>query len=95
MLADSVMCNADVVPVPIVWRDKTPMPTGDFNVAHECVDWDLLHEGMLEKRIDPWEKGTFVHPIFGEVTSHVGENRIGFGEPGNILKKDKDGKWIV
>ncbi|SMR62120.1 unnamed protein product [Zymoseptoria tritici ST99CH_1E4] len=95
MLADSVMCNADVVPVPIVWRANTPMPTGDFNVAHECVDWDLLHEGMLEKRIDPWEKGTFVHPIFGEVTSHVGENRIGFGEPGNIMKKDKNGKWIV
>jgi hypothetical protein len=100
MLQQAVTCNADVVPITTVWKDNNPMPMGNFHVAHECVNWELLHEGMLTVRVDPWKEGTFVHPIFGEATHQKNEDgklkdRIGFGEEGNVMLKGEDGKWIV
>lgn len=45
------------------WLDDTPKPNGDPEIAHECVDWDLLMKELRSKHVDA---SVFVHPKFGE-----------------------------
>lgn len=100
MVVQAIMCQADIVPITAVWMDNQPLPSGNRHVQHECVNWDLMIEGMKQKRIDPFEKGVFVHPLFGAVVpdgrATVLKDRIGYGHMGKVLKKaGEDGEWRV
>ncbi|KAF7193029.1 hypothetical protein HII31_05590 [Pseudocercospora fuligena] len=99
MVVQAIMCQADIVPITAVWMNNQPLPSGNRHVEHECVNWELMIEGMREKRIDPFElPEIFVHPIFGNVINEEGngvvvDDRIGYGHMGRVLHVGKDGRW--
>ncbi|EME80349.1 uncharacterized protein MYCFIDRAFT_212040 [Pseudocercospora fijiensis CIRAD86] len=101
MVVQAIMCQADIVPITTVWLDNTPLPSGNRHVEHECVDFDLMIEGIRAKRVDPFARPEiFVHPIFGPVINEerngiVGDDRIGYGHMGKVLKVDGEGVWRV
>lgn len=65
-LVQEVMCKADVSPYTSRWYAKDPRPTGNSDIAHECVNWDLLRAEFKKRHVNPWEPGMIVHPIFGK-----------------------------
>jgi len=63
------MCKVDETPLTLRWLDNTPLPTGNRSIAHECVNWDRITQGLEKFKVDPFEPGVFVHPKFGEQCS--------------------------
>jgi hypothetical protein len=82
MLVEAIMCKADETPLTMIWFDNSILPGGNRTVAHECVNWDRLLEGMDEIKVDPFEPGVLVHPKFGPVVPDgrytTLDNRIGY-----------------
>ncbi|KAF2442886.1 hypothetical protein P171DRAFT_363646 [Karstenula rhodostoma CBS 690.94] len=82
MLVEQVMCNADIVPLTMHWFDESILPGGNRTIAHECVNWDRLLEGMEKNKVDPFTPGLLVHPKFGPVLPNGRQtkldNRIGY-----------------
>jgi hypothetical protein len=68
MLTEAIMCKADETPLTMIWFDNSILPGGNRTIAHECVNWDKLLEGMDEIKVDPFEPGLLMHPKFGAVT---------------------------
>lgn len=97
MVVQAIMCNADVVPITAVWMDNQPLPSGNRHVEHECVDWELMIEGMKQSRVDPFKPGVFVHPLYGPVVPDgkktVLKDRIGYGHMGKVMHVGADGEW--
>ncbi|KAG5933338.1 hypothetical protein E4U60_004520 [Claviceps pazoutovae] len=64
------------------WYQKDPRPTGNSDILHECVNWDMLKEEFKRKHVNPWEPGLLVHPVFGPVVpdgkNTVFPERMGF-----------------
>ncbi|KAF1934898.1 hypothetical protein EJ02DRAFT_439586 [Clathrospora elynae] len=93
MLIEGIKCKADETPLTLRWLDNTPLPTGNRSIAHECVNWDLITQGLEKGRVDPFVAGVFVHPKFGAVVPQgkntVIENRIGFTADAKGLDYDK------
>ncbi|AEO59550.1 hypothetical protein MYCTH_2307937 [Thermothelomyces thermophilus ATCC 42464] len=82
MLVEAIMCKADETPLTMIWFDNSILPGGNRTIAHECVNWDRLIEGMEKVKVDPFEPGLLVHPKFGPVLPDgrdtVLDNRIGY-----------------
>jgi len=82
MLVEAIMCKADETPLTMIWFDNSILPGGNRTIAHECVNWDRLIEGMEEIKVDPFEPGVLVHPKFGAVLPDgrytTLDNRIGY-----------------
>jgi len=82
MLVEAIMCKADETPLTMIWFDNSILPGGNRTVAHECVNWDRLIEGMEEIKVDPFEPGLLIHPKFGAVLPDGRytelDNRIGY-----------------
>ncbi|KAG5982194.1 hypothetical protein E4U55_002212 [Claviceps digitariae] len=74
-LVQEVICHADTAPYTTRWYQKDPRPTGNSDIAHECVNWDLLKAELKRKHVDPWEPGLLVHPVFGPVVTD-GKNTV-------------------
>ncbi|KAH7401406.1 hypothetical protein BKA66DRAFT_565048 [Pyrenochaeta sp. MPI-SDFR-AT-0127] len=81
-LVQEVICHADVAPYTTRWYQKDPRPTGNSDIAHSCVNWDLLKSELRRKHVNPWEPGLLVHPVFGPVVTEgkdtVFPERMGF-----------------
>ncbi|KAG6129635.1 hypothetical protein E4U38_004993 [Claviceps purpurea] len=83
-LVQEVLCHADTAPYTTRWYQKDPRPTGNGNIAHECVNWDMLAAEFKRKHVNPWEPGLLIHPILGPVVpdgkSTIFPDRVGFPE---------------
>jgi hypothetical protein len=55
MLIEAVMCKADETPLTMFLFNESILPGGNRSIAHECVNWDLLMEGMEKVKVDPFE----------------------------------------
>ncbi|KAG5956814.1 hypothetical protein E4U57_002277 [Claviceps arundinis] len=81
-LVQEVICHADTAPYTTRWYQKDPRPTGNSDILHECVNWDMLKEELKRKHVNPWEPGLLVHPVFGPVVpdgkNTVFPERMGF-----------------
>ncbi|KAK8014235.1 hypothetical protein PG990_007531 [Apiospora arundinis] len=93
MLVEAIMCKADETPLTMFWFDESIMPGGNRTIAHECVNWDRLLEGMEANKVDPFTPGLLVHPKHGPVVPDGREttldNRIGYVKWANPLDRDK------
>ncbi|KAK4208231.1 hypothetical protein QBC37DRAFT_379274 [Rhypophila decipiens] len=82
MLTEAIMCKADETPLTMIWFDNSILPGGNRTIAHECVNFELLLEGMDKAKVDPFEPGVLVHPKFGPVLpdgrNTTLDNRIGY-----------------
>lgn len=82
MLIEQTMCKADETPLTMYWFDESILPGGNRTIAHECVNWERLLEGMEKNKIDPFTPGLLVHPKYGPVVPDgketVLDNRIGY-----------------
>ncbi|KAM7192105.1 hypothetical protein V8F33_008530 [Rhypophila sp. PSN 637] len=82
MLTEAIMCKADETPLTMIWFDNSILPGGNRTVAHECVNFELLLEGMDKAKADPFEPGLLIHPKFGPVLPEgrntTLDNRIGY-----------------
>jgi hypothetical protein len=65
------MCQPDITPYTLRFLENSALPVGNRNVTHKCVNWGKLLEGMEKLRVDPFEKGAFVHPRFGKRYSYL------------------------
>ncbi|KAG6005654.1 hypothetical protein E4U21_007770 [Claviceps maximensis] len=65
-LIQQAMCHGDTAPYTTLWHKKDPRPTGRSDIAHECVNWDMLTAELKRKHVDPWEPGLLIHPEFGK-----------------------------
>lgn len=65
-LVQEVICHADTAPYTTRWYQKDPRPTGNSDILHECVNWDMLKDEFKRKHVNPWEPGLLVHPVFGK-----------------------------
>ncbi|KAJ5018093.1 Oxidase ustYa [Colletotrichum sp. SAR 10_99] len=65
-LRQAVMCRADVTVLTSDWIDWHPKPWLNFNVEHECVNWDKVFQWSKEHWYDI-KKANLVHPHFGPV----------------------------
>lgn len=75
MLMKAIMCHADTNPETLHWVDENQFPLGNRDSPHECVNWDLLMDGMKQSRVDPFKPGVLVHPKYGPVVPN-GKNTI-------------------
>ena len=67
MLIHSVMCKPDETPMTLVWLEDSELPVPNHSpMAHECVNWSFLLEGLEKDLVDPFAEGVFVHPKFGK-----------------------------
>lgn len=82
MLTEAIMCKADETPLTMIWFENSILPGGNRTVAHECVNWGRLIEGMEQVKVDPFEPGLLIHPKFGPVLPNgrdtVLDDRIGY-----------------
>ncbi len=62
MLVEAIMCKADETPLTMIWFDNSILPGGNRTIAHECVNWNALIDGMEKIKVDPFEPGVLVHP---------------------------------
>ncbi|KAH8760430.1 hypothetical protein F5883DRAFT_425683, partial [Diaporthe sp. PMI_573] len=66
-LVQQVICHADTAPYTSRWYARDPRPTGNSDIAHECVNWDMLKGELRRRHVDPWQPGLLVHPFLGPV----------------------------
>ncbi|KAH9238240.1 hypothetical protein K456DRAFT_1826991, partial [Colletotrichum gloeosporioides 23] len=67
-LRQAVMCRADVTVLTSDWIDWHPKPWLNFNVEHECVNWDNVFQWSKEHWYDI-KKANLVHPHFGRFSN--------------------------
>ncbi|EMR71682.1 putative tat pathway signal sequence protein [Eutypa lata UCREL1] len=93
MLIEGIMCKADETPLTMIWFNESILPGGNRTIAHECVNWELLLEGMEKNKVDPFTPGLLVHPKFGPVVPDgrqtVLDNRIGYVKFATPLDRDQ------
>ncbi|KAJ4291991.1 hypothetical protein N0V90_009890 [Kalmusia sp. IMI 367209] len=93
MLVEAVMCKADETPLTMIWFNESILPGGNRTIAHECVNWDRLLEGMEKNKVDPFEPGLLVHPKFGPVVPDgrqtTLDNRIGYVKHATPLDREQ------
>jgi hypothetical protein len=68
-IRQSLMCSADLTPIPYGWYPRYNQVNGMFDVAHTCRDFEAVKEWARERRSDkftidvrvPNPLGDFVH----------------------------------
>ncbi|KAE8149799.1 hypothetical protein BDV25DRAFT_172657 [Aspergillus avenaceus] len=64
-LRQNIMCKADVALLTFTWDPTDRAPKPDFNVEHECANWDRIDTWAKEHRFDIFDETTLVHPTLG------------------------------
>lgn len=59
------MCKGDVSLVTFSWVDNDRAPKPNFEVEHECVNWEKVDNWAKEHRFDIFDETTLVHPKLG------------------------------
>ena len=59
------MCKADVSLLTFDWVPNDRAPRPDFDVEHECKNWDRIDAWAQEHRFDIFDERTLVHPTLG------------------------------
>lgn len=75
-LRQSIMCKADVTPIPLVWvdhrpwmkeRDENPFSLPNFQNKHKCRNFDAVRTWFIENQDPrPWADTTHWRPGPGE-----------------------------
>ena len=48
----ALMCHGDIAVVTFGWEDGEVLPSPDFNIQHECRNWDNLLEWAKPRKAD-------------------------------------------
>ncbi|KAH8690237.1 hypothetical protein BGW36DRAFT_433189 [Talaromyces proteolyticus] len=64
-LRQNLMCKGDVSLVTFSWVPNDRAPKPNFEVEHECVNWQRLDNWAKEHRFDIFDERTLVHPELG------------------------------
>lgn len=59
------MCRPDIALITYDWRDDKPNPWPNFEVEHECVNWNSLQEWASQNSFT-LGGGIVSHPIYGK-----------------------------
>lgn len=68
------MCKGDVSLVTFSWVDNDRAPKPNFEVEHECVNWERMDNWAKEHRFDIFDETTLVHPTLGMFHIYIFEN---------------------
>ncbi|KAF5981295.1 hypothetical protein FBULB1_4861 [Fusarium bulbicola] len=60
-LRQSLMCSADITPLPWVWSDKAQEAKEVARVTHTCRDFDILRDWAREHAVHHFDKKTHAH----------------------------------
>ena len=63
-LRQVLMCHADISLLTYTWRDDYGRPWPNFNIQHECRNWDAIVQWTDERR-GVLNRNTYQHPKFG------------------------------
>ncbi|KAJ5087929.1 hypothetical protein N7456_011545 [Penicillium angulare] len=67
-IRQSLMCNADISPVPWVWNSKLQKLRPVENSTHTCRDFEAIRLWAEERQAPTWNESVFVpDPLRGEV----------------------------
>lgn len=66
LIRQSLVCRADTALITFHWGDTVKLPQPDTTLLHKCVDWDYLMGRTEQHRINLFEEGMMVHPVFGK-----------------------------
>ncbi|KAI8953228.1 hypothetical protein F4801DRAFT_598253 [Xylaria longipes] len=64
-IRQSLMCNPDISIHTYVWIPGYRKPWPNFDVEHECVNWDTLNGWAQEHSFDLFEPNLLIHPELG------------------------------
>lgn len=59
------MCKADISLQTYDWLDDNRRPFANFEIEHDCFNWDSVNEWAKERSFDLYDNETLLHPIFG------------------------------
>lgn len=63
-LRQYIMCNADVVLNTFDWIPNFPRPWPNFQVVHECVNWEAIEDWTLAHSFNGFDPDLIQHPDF-------------------------------
>ena len=58
------MCKADVTLLTYQWIPQFHRPWPDFEIKHECVNWDSIHEWATDHSFNGFDDDLIKHPNF-------------------------------
>ncbi|MCJ1257580.1 hypothetical protein MMC24_005406 [Lignoscripta atroalba] len=61
-LRQYVMCHADISIMTFSWLPNFQRPWPDFDVTHECRNWDVVNEWAKGHSIDFFDEKVIKHP---------------------------------
>ncbi|KAI0388635.1 hypothetical protein F5Y17DRAFT_474350 [Xylariaceae sp. FL0594] len=61
----ALMCNPDISIYTHVWVPGYRKPWPNFDVEHECVNWDILNGWAKKNSFDMFEPNLLIHPELG------------------------------
>lgn len=59
------MCKGDVSLVTFDWVDEDRAPKPNFEIQHECRNWEKIDKWTTEHAFDIFDETTLVHPTLG------------------------------
>jgi len=59
-LRQSVMCSADLTPIPWVWNRKDHQAKALAKIAHTCRDYDAIRDWAKEHELHEFDRFTYV-----------------------------------
>ncbi|KAI0394288.1 hypothetical protein F5Y17DRAFT_264356 [Xylariaceae sp. FL0594] len=71
-IKQTIQCRGDISLATYVWDANQPIPIGNFSSAHECVNWDSLHQWATDHAVNMFEPGLLKHPKFGDPYAKLG-----------------------
>ncbi|KAI1347180.1 hypothetical protein F5Y01DRAFT_329918 [Xylaria sp. FL0043] len=71
-LRQSIQCRGDVSVATYIWGKRQAIPIANFTSLHECVNWDAIYKWSYNRRVDVFEPGLLIHPIFGPAYASLG-----------------------
>ena len=69
-LRQLIMCRGDVAVQTYTWRPDLLIPWANFEVAHECIDFEAVDNWAEKRAIDIRNPNYLVHPTLGEYFLH-------------------------
>ncbi|KAF4634625.1 hypothetical protein G7Y89_g3475 [Cudoniella acicularis] len=64
-LRQNIMCKGDVTLLTFSWDPKDRAPKPNFELEHQCVDWEKLDDWAKTQRFDIFDETTLQHPTLG------------------------------
>ncbi|KAI0154991.1 hypothetical protein GGR57DRAFT_102205 [Xylariaceae sp. FL1272] len=66
----ALMCNPDISIYTHVWIPGYRKPWPNFDVEHECINWEVLNGWAIENSFDMFEPNLLIHPELGKPSQH-------------------------